>query len=537
MAALEAARRGKSVVIVSKVQPFVTHSVNPEAGVNVCLGGADNWRQQAEDVWNDGHFLSDWDAVEVVCKEGPEIILREFGDLLNRDEQGEVVAYDFAGTARAVKAGGHTGLNFLRRLYAKVSELEIPVLTDRVVTSLVVKDKQCVGIVAFNVLSGQVEGYAAPSVALCMGGFGHVYQNTVHSSHMTGDGQAVAFRAGVPLKDMEFVRFNQTVIYGTNFAITEGAFLRGMRLFNKHNERFMEKYDPRMEAIDLFHLKRYMQFELDAGLGVEGRYFFADFRHLSEDYINKELPMTRRKCLLALGLDIVCDRVPVAPGVYITLGGVETDACARTMLPGLYAAGECACPGVHGADWKIGNTVLAALAFGSRAGVSAAQERRKVTESVVSEFVHSEITRLDQIASRAEGEPYHLLVGGLRQTMSKDVAIVRAGTRLENALGGIGSLKRRYKEATLWDQGLPFNQQLVGYLELGSMLDVAEAVTSAALAREESRGTHWRSDFPERDDKKWLCHSLQYYTPNGPRIEHPPVRMGAFTLKESVILR
>lgn len=537
MAALEAARRGKSVVMLSKVEPLRSHSVNPEGGVNIALGGGDGWRQQADDVWNDGHFLSDWGAVEAMCKEGPELILKEFGDLLNKGQRGEVLAYDFAGTSRAVKAGSNTGLNFLRRLYGQLTDLKVPIFTDRLVTSLVVNDGRCTGLTAFDPVQGELEGYAASSVVLSAGGFGHVYQNGVHSSQMTGDGHALAYRAGVGLRDMEFVRFNQTIIYGTNLAITEGAFMRGMQLYNKNNERFVGKYDPKMEATDLFYLKRYMQTELDSGMAVEGKYFFADFTHLDEDYINRELPMTRRKCLMGLGLDIVRDRVPVVPGVYVTLGGVETDVSGRTGLPGLYAAGECANPAVHGADWKIGNTVLAALFFGSRAGISAATSEGKGTVGAVSESVESERQRLNEIASRSEGEPYHLLAGPLRRGMSQDVAIVRDRARLTGALEGIRDLKRRYEKAMIWDSALRFNQQLVGFLELGNMLLVAEAVANAALAREESRGTHWRSDFPERDDKKWHCHSVQFYTPNGPKIEHPPVRMGAFTLKERVILR
>lgn len=537
MAALEAARGGKKVVILSKVQPLRSHSVNPEGGVNIALGSDDGWRRQADDVWNDGHFLSDWDAVEAMCKEGPELVVKEFGDLLNKGQRGEVLAYDFAGTSRAVKAGGNTGLNFLRRLYAQLTDLKVSIFTDRLVTSLVVNDGRCTGLIAFDPVLGELEGYAATSVVLSAGGFGHVYQNGVHSSQMTGDGHALAYRVGVGLKDMEFVRFNQTIIYGTNLAITEGAFMRGMRLYNQNNERFVGKYDAKMEATDLFYLKRYMQTELDSGMGVEGKYFFADFTHLDEDYINKELPMTRKKCLVSLGLDIVRDRVPVVPGVYVTLGGVATDISGRTSMPGLYAAGECASPGVHGADWKIGNTVLAALVFGSRAGISAATGAGKGSDGRMSESVERERQRLTEMASRSQGEAYHLLTGALRRVMSQDVAIVRDRTRLKRALETIRDLKKRYERAVIWDSGLQFNQQLVGFLELGNMLLVAEAVANAALARQESRGTHWRSDFPERDDRNWHCHSLQYYTPSGPDIEHAPVRMGAFTLKERVILR
>jgi len=538
MAALEAARRGKSVIILSKSQPFGSHSVNPESGINLALRGGDDWEKHAQDIWNDGHFLSDWDATEVMCKDGPELVRKDFYDLLDRDAQGGVVAYEKAGTSRAVKAGDNTGLNFMRRAYALLKDRKVPVAPDRVVTSLVVEDGACRGVTAFNVATGEVEGYASPAVVLSTGGFGQIYQNTVHGSQMTGDGLALAYQAGVPLKDMEFVRFNQTIIYGTNAAITEGAFLKGMRFYNKNNDRFMAKYDPeKMEATNLFHLKRYIQLEMDAGTAVEGKYFFADFTHLEEDYVNRELPTTRRKCALILGLDILKDRIPVVPGVYVTLGGIAIDVNGGTAVPGLYAAGECACPGVHGADWKIGNTVLAALVFGRRAGAHAAARGAKVDEAQVAASVEQETARLNGIVARSQGRPYHLLVMELRRIMSKDVAIVRDRSRLRGALAIIRDLKEQYRTAVVWDRGLESNQQLVGFLQLGHMLLVAEAVTNAALAREESRGTHWRSDFQERDDQKWLCHSLQSYSPDGPRLTHASVQRGKFTPKEKVILR
>ena len=537
MAALGAARRGKSVAILSKTQPFGSHSVNPDSGLNLSLQDSDAWHKHAEDIWNDGHFLSDWDAVEVICKDGPELAIREFSDLLDRDAQGKIVYYPVAGTPRIVKAGEHTGLNFLRRLYTMLKDLKVPMLTDRIVTSLVMEDDVCRGAMAFNVLTGDVEGYASASVVLCTGGFGQIYQNTVHSSQMTGDGLALAYLAGGSLREMEFVRFNQTIIYGTNSAITEGSFRKGMRLYNKDNKRFMAKYDPKMEATDLFLLKRYIQMEMDAGMAVEGKYFFADFTHLAEDYINRELPDTRRKCALTLGLDILKDRIPVVPGVYITLGGIAIDVNGSTGVPGLYAAGECACPGVHGADWKIGNTVLAALVFGNRAGSVVGGERAEVREASVAESVRKETTRLQGIVARHDGRPYHLLVMDLRRTMSKDVAIVRDQSRLKGALVIIRDLKQQYQTVVVGDYGFPFNQQLVGFLQLGHLLLVAEAVTNAALAREESRGTHWRSDFPDRDDEKWLCHSLQSYSSDAPRLTHVPVKLGNFTPKEKVILR
>jgi succinate dehydrogenase / fumarate reductase flavoprotein subunit len=537
MAALEASRQGRSVVILSKSQPFGSHSVNPESGINLALQKSDDWRRHADDIWNDGHFLSDWDAAEVMCKDGPEMVKKDFYDLLDRDAQGGVKAYDVAGTSRAVKAGENTGLNFMRRAYRLLQEHRVPVAADRVVISLALEGGACRGATVLNAATGELEGYAARSVVLCTGGFGQVYQNTVHGPQMTGDGVALAYQAGVPLKNMEFVRFNQTIIYGTNAAITEGAFLRGMHLYNKHGERFMGKYEPlKFEATDLFHLKRYIQMELDAGTAIEGKYFLADFTHLDATHIDKELPNTRRKCAL-LGLDILKDPIPVVPGVYVTLGGIAIDVNGATAIPGLYAAGECACPGVHGADWKIGNTVLAALVFGKQAGTSAADWQAEMEEGTVATAVEREEARLNGILARDRGRPYHLLLMELRRAMSKDVAIIRDRSRLSVTLEAIRDLKAQYREAVVWDRGRESNQQLMGFLQLGGMLLVAEAVANAALAREESRGTHWRSDFPERDDANWLRHSLQSYTAGGPQLTHVPVQLGSFVPRESVILR
>jgi succinate dehydrogenase / fumarate reductase flavoprotein subunit len=537
MAALEAGRRGRRVAILSKVQPFRTHSIVPEGGINVALKAGDSWRQQADDIWNDGHFLSDWDALEAVTKEGPQIVVSEFREHLDKDERGEIQAYDFAGTPRAAKAGKNTGLNFVRGLYTELLKHHVQIFPDRVLTSLVVDSGECVGVTVFDVSTGEVEGYSAPSVILCSGGFGYLYQNTAHTSHMTGDGQALAYQAGVALKDMEFVRFHHTILYGSNYAITEGAFRKGMHLYNKNSERFMSKYDPLREETETYYLKRYMQLELDAGMGIENKYFFADFTHLKEEYVNAELPRTRRGCLEALGLDLLRDRLPVVPGVFMTIGGIATDVDGKTSVKGLYAAGECACAGAHGADWRVGNTLLVALVFGKRAGISASTDQRKVSDRKVTESVQNETKRLRAIASRPESEPYHLVRGDLRRSMSENATVVRDRERLERALETNQGLKRRYEKASLWDPGLQFNQQLVEFLELGNMLILGEAVSHAALARKESRGAHWRSDFPERDDRNWLCHSIQQHTADGPKLTHAPVQLGDFKPKEQVIIR
>jgi len=540
MAALEAARRGKKVVMLSKVPPFMTHSRRPEGGINVALRPGDDWRRHAEDVWNDGHFLSDGDALETACREGPEIIKSEFLGLLDRDDHESLVAYDHAGTSRSVKSGSNTGLNFMRKTYGILAERQARILDNRVLTALVVDSGRCLGAIALNLLTGELEGYAAPSTILCTGGFGYLYETTAHDGSMTGDGQALAFRAGVALKDMEFVRFHHFIIYGSHTTITEGAFRKGLQLYNKDNERFFKKYEPElMEGAETFYLKRFIQLEIDAGKGVEDKYVWADFRHLGEEVINQKLPRTRRDCLNALNLDIVHDRVPVAPGVFATLGGIATDTHGRTSVGGLYAAGECACPGFHGADWRLGNTLLAAVVFGKRAGVAACDDGYKGGENttVFENALQNEAARLKTIVSRRDGEPYHVLRGRLRRTMSERVGTVRDRARLQEALEVVRDLRSRYDKAILWDHNIQFGQQLAEYLGFGNMLLLGEAVIQSALAREESRGAHWRKDFPERDDRRWLRHSLQSYTSEGPRLSYAPVKLGEFKVKEEVLIR
>jgi len=272
---------------------------------------------------------------------------------------------------------------------------------------------------------------------------------------------------------------------------------------------------------------------------VEDKYVWADFRHLGEEVINQKVPRTRKDCLNALNLDIVRDRIPVAPGVFATLGGIATDPHGRTSLGGLYAAGECACPGFHGADWRLGNTLLAAVVFGKGAGVAAGDDGRRGEDNtaVFEKALQNEAARLDAIVSRRDGEPYHVLRGRLRRAMSERVGTVRDRARLQEALEVVRDLQTRYKKAIVWDHSIQFGQQLTEYLGLGNMLLLGEAVIQSALAREESRGAHWRKDFPERDDRNWLRHSVQSYTPEGPSLSYAPVKLGEFKVKQEVLIR
>jgi succinate dehydrogenase / fumarate reductase flavoprotein subunit len=537
--ALEAARAGRTVGLLSRTPPYRSHSSIASGGINLSLQAADSWRAHADDIWNDGHFLSDWEPVEHLTREGPALVLEELGDLLDRGPDGQIAFYQFGGTHRAARAGRNIGLRFVRRLYTRLVERGVQFLPDRVVTSLVVEDGACHGLTALNVMTGELEAFSAPRVVLCTGGFGHVFQHTVHGSAMTGDGQALALRANAPLCDMEFVRFAESVVHGAACVITEMPGQKGMHLHNAAGDRFVGNYDPLLEKTQPFYLKRYMQLELDAGRGVEGKYFMADFTHLGEGCVAHELPRSRRAVLLATGLDMAHDRIPVVPGAFVTLGGIATDIDGRTRIDGLYAAGECACTGVHGADWRAGNTTLAALVFGHRAGVAAgaAGELRRTSSAAIRTAHANEAARLDAIGSRRAGEPHHVLAGKLRRLMANDVGVVRTRDRLSRAIERIRELETAYASSIVWDPTPQFNEPLVDHLALGNMLAVAKAVATAALAREESRGCHYRPDFPERDDARWQRHSLVELAGGELVLSHAPVAAGSLCPARTVIIR
>jgi fumarate reductase flavoprotein subunit len=407
-------------------------------------------------------------------------------------------------------------------------------------TSLLVEDGKVCGVSALNVHDGQMRPITAKAVILCTGGAGRIFPFTTNAAIKTGDGMALAYRAGVPLKDMEFVQYHPTGLPGTGILITEASRGEGGHLKNKDGYRYLQDYGlgpptdtpvhrkmelgPR-DILSRCHIQEYQKgrtFE-----GPYGHYVHLDLRHLGEKVIDKKLPFVRELTKNYVGIDPVYEPIPVRPVVHYMMGGISTDIHGKTVLDGLYAAGEAACVSINGANRLGSNSLTELLVFGKRAGLSAARyalERPALKSNPIAQLVSDERKRLDQRFLRADGRERIADIREEMQTaMEKGVGIYREQPTMEETCRTLRELRGRFAHIGLADRDAVFNTELIAALELDCMLDVAEAVAHSALAREESRGSHTRTDFPKRDDARFLTHSLAYRTPDGPRIEYLPV--------------
>jgi succinate dehydrogenase / fumarate reductase flavoprotein subunit len=369
----------------------------------------------------------------------------------------------------------------------------------------------------------------AKAVVLATGGYGRVYATSTNASINTGDGMSLAYRAGAPLMDMEFVQFHPTTLKDTGILISEGARGEGGYLLNTYGERFMQKYDPkRMELSTRDFVSRCEQQEIDEGRGVDGCVLL-DLRHLGRQKILERLPQIRDLAISFAGVDPLETPIPVRPGAHYSMGGVKTNSWGETSLPGLYAAGECACVSVHGANRLGGNSLLETIVFGRRAGVRASEVVGTMAPIQPPEaMLRAELDRIQTLLKRTEGERVSDLRDELGQTMVDHLGIFRKKERMLVAQEKVRELKERYQRVALHDRGHVFNTELLAALELGSLLDVAETIIAGAAAREESRGSHSRLEFPQRDDAGWLRHTLARRTPEGPRLEYLPVTITRF---------
>ena len=528
-AALEAARGGVDVALVSKVYPTRSHSVAAQGGINAALSEEDSWTDHAFDTVKGSDYLADQDAVEALCGDAPMDILEleRMGVIFNRKEDGTLAQRPFggAGFPRTCFVADITGHAILHVIWEQLTKARITTYEEWFATSLIVEDGRCRGLVALDMKSGKLHAFEAKAVILATGGLGRVYEPSTNGLICTGDGMALAYRAGAALMDMEFTQFHPTTLYPSGVLITEGARGEGGHLLNSKGERFMGEYAPnRFELASRDVVSRAEQTEIEAGRGVDGCVML-DLRHLGKELIFTKLYQIYELARDLAGVDMLKEPVPIRPGMHYQMGGVKIDIDGHTTLPGLYGAGECACVSVHGANRLGGNSLLETIVFGRRAGKTAAQDARDVSFlGVSSASARDQGAIFDSLLARPD---QGLRAGALRRQMGagmkEGAGVFRDRSGMEGALEQVRKIRESYERVWVQNKGGVFNTDLISVLELGNMLDLAESMVVGGIAREESRGSHSRKDFPVRDDENWIKHTLAFHTPDGPRLEYSPV--------------
>ena len=525
------------IAVVSKVYPMRSHTVSAEGGTAAALREYDNLDLHAFDTIRGSDYLSDQDAVELFVSQAPaEIVqLEHWGCPWSRDEDGKISMRAFGGMSvkRTVFAADKTGFHMLHALFQ--TSLKYPKIRrydEWFVTSLLVEEGICSGVSALDLRSGEITPILAKAVVLCTGGCGRIFPFTTNGSIKTGDGMAIAYRAGAPLKDMEFVQYHPTGLPGTGILITEASRGEGGHLVNKEGERFLERYIPgKMELGPRDILSRAIITEMEEGRayeGPEGEYVHLDLRHLGEGLIDEKLPFVRELAVKYAGIDPVHAPIPVRPVEHYMMGGVSTDTSGRTPLAGLFASGEVACVTINGANRLGSNSLSECLVFGAFSGRSAAEyalERKTVPSKSVQLLAEEERKRIDKNFLRKEKgtERVSQLRDEMHRAMEASCGVYRTRESLEETGKKLRSLRERFTEVGIDDRGRVFNTELTAALELDFMLDLALCIATSSLAREESRGSQARRDFPHRNDEKFLYHALAYAAPEGPRLDQRPV--------------
>ncbi len=524
-----------TIACVSKVYPMRSHTVSAEGGSAGVAREDDNFDLHAYDTIKGSDFLADQDTVEMFVREAPLELTRleHWGCPWSRDEDGRVAVRAFGGMSvkRTWFASDKTGFHMLHSLFQTSLKYDRIVRIDEAfATRLLVEGGRARGVVALDVRSGEVLVVLGRAVILCTGGGGQVFPFTTNASIKTGDGMMLAYRAGVPLKDMEFVQYHPTGLPGTGILITEASRGEGGHLKNAVGERFLERYVPnKMELGPRDILSRAIIQEFHEGRGFKGtygEYVHLDLTHLGEEKIDRLLPFVRELAVNYVGIDPVREPIPVRPVVHYMMGGIDTDATGATELPGLFAAGECASVSINGANRLGSNSLTECLVFGAWAGAAAASFIGEVDQgneqAVLDEGRHEE-SRLDSLRNKHGGERITSIRRELRTAMERGCGVFREERELENTLQSVIELKRRFADIGLQDGSKVFNTEIIQALELASLLDIGEAVVFAALDRKESRGAHTRTDHPARDDQNFLKHSLIRFFPDGPKLEHKAV--------------
>lgn len=522
-----------NVALLSKVHPVRSHSVAAQGGINAAIGEQDSWEAHAYDTAKGGLYLGDQDAIEAMCREAPQDILEleRMGVIFSRTPEGRIAQRPFggAGFPRTCYAADRTGHALLHAMYEQLMKRRCRVYEEWYVTALLVEQGRCCGVVAWDLVHGGLQALHAKAVILATGGSGRVFSTSTNAVINTGDGMALDYRAGLPLEDMEFVQFHPTTLRDTGILITEGARGEGGYLLNTLGERFMKQYAPeQMELATRSTVSLAIGREIQEGRGVDGCVLL-DLRHLGRARILERLPQIRELALEFAGLDPIETPIPIRPGAHYQMGGVRTNAWGETDLPGLFAAGECACVSVHGANRLGGNSLLETIVFGRRAGTRAAESIHDLAPPAVpAGILEAEEQRLHTLLTNPGPERAWQIRDDLGKTMSLNLGIFRTKQSMQEALDAIQALKVRGQQMCVQDKGRVFNTDLIQALELQCLLDIADTIVVSALGREESRGAHYRADFPTRNDSAWLRHTLSHRQTEGPRLSYTPVTITQF---------
>ena len=545
------------VAVVSKVYPMRSHTVSAEGGAAGVIGPDDSLDEHAHDTISGGDWLCDQDAVEAFVKEAPEELLRleHWGCPWSREPDGRVAVRAFGGMKkmRTWFAADKTGFHMLHTLFqTSLKHTSVVRYDEWFATKLLVDDGRVQGVVAIELMSGKIEPILAKAVILCTGGCGRVFSFTTNAAIKNGDGMALAYQAGAPLKDMEFIQYHPTGLPFTGILITEATRSEGGWLVNKDGYRYLQDYGlgtpqpkPVLRSMELGPRDRLSQAfvkEVEKGRTVETPYgpvVYLDLRHLGEKVINTKLPFVRELCTKYQNIDPVKELIPVRPVIHYVMGGVHTDINGATPLPGLYAAGEVACVSINGANRLGSNSLPELLVFGARAGRAAAEYA-----STQKDFNPSVLAQAEEEKQRLERDLLHKTGGReriatireeMQKTMEDGAGIYRSGEGLARAADKLRELRERFRGVALQDHSRTFNTELVAALELSSMLDVGGAIVESALRREESRGAHQRTDFPARDDERFLAHSLISRNDDGSsKLDYLPVTITRWPPAERV---
>ncbi len=514
-AALAAADAGAAVGIISKVHPVRSHSNAAQGGINAALNPEDSWESHAFDTVKGSDYLGDQDAIEIMCREAPgEILdLEHKGVTFHRNEEGRLGTRAFGGAsaARTYYVADITGQAILHVLYEQLMKHNEVYRYEEWFTTALVQDDdgRIAGAVTRNIRDGSMELFAAKAVILATGGNGQLYDPTTNALVCTGDGIAMAYRVGAPLMDMEMIQYHPTTLAGIGLLITEGARGEGAHLYNAAGERFMEKYAPnKMELASRDVVSRAEQTEINEGRGFPDGTVALDITVVPRKRIHEALREIVNVGRDFAGVDITREPIHIKPGNHYVMGGIHTDVQGQTPIPGLYAAGECACVSVHGGNRLGANSLLDTLVFGRRSGEHAARTTRGMAQPEPSRAALADEERMigELVGRERSGRRVSELKADLGATMDKYCAVFRDEDGLRTALDIVRRLKEEARTVAVDDKGTIFNQDVLGTLELQFMLDNAECIVVSAIERKESRGAQYRTDFPERNDEDWLKH-------------------------------